>query len=109
MLDHFSHSELACPTTDQVRLAARFGETLERLRVELDAPMHLNSACRSPMHNAKVRGHPRSRTGRAKRLVEITAYLDTLGDDELDRRLRQYQRTSGRLRMDKTNNRRRGR
>ena len=46
---------------------------------------------------------------RAKRLAEITAHLDTLGDDELDRRLRQYQRASGRLRMDKTNNRRRGR
>ena len=27
---------------------------------------------------------------RAKRLAEITAYLDTLGDDELDLRLRQY-------------------
>ena len=46
---------------------------------------------------------------RAKRLAEITAHLDTLGDDELDRRLRQYQRASGRLRMDKTNNRRRSR
>ena len=60
MLDHFSHSELACPTTDQVRLAAGFGEALERLRVELDEPIYLNSACRSPQHNAKVRGHPRS-------------------------------------------------
>ena len=30
MLDHFSHSELACPTTDQVRLAAGFGEALGR-------------------------------------------------------------------------------
>ena len=46
---------------------------------------------------------------RAKRLAEITAHLDTLGDDELDRRLRQYQRASGRLRMDKTNHGRRGR
>jgi len=54
MLDHFSHSELACPTTDQVRLAAGFGEALERLRVELDEPIYLNSACRSPLHNAKV-------------------------------------------------------
>jgi len=43
---------------------------------------------------------------RAKRLAEITAHLDTLGDDELDRRLRQYQRASGRLRMDKTDHRR---
>ena len=33
---------------------------------------------------------------RAKRMAEITAHLDTLGDDELDRRLRQYQRASGR-------------
>ena len=60
MLDHFSHSELACPTTDQVRLAAGFGEALERLRVELDEPIYLNSACRSPLHNAKISGHPRS-------------------------------------------------
>ena len=60
MLDHFSHSELACPTTDQVRLAAGFGEALERLRVELDEPIYLTSACRSPLHNAKINGHPQS-------------------------------------------------
>ena len=60
MLNLFPRSELACPTTDQVRLASGFGEALEGLRVELDEPMHLNSACRSPMHNAKVWGHPRS-------------------------------------------------
>ena len=46
---------------------------------------------------------------RAERLAKITAHLDTLGDDELDRRLRQYQRASGRLRMGKTNQRGRGR
>ncbi|MDP7601957.1 MAG: D-Ala-D-Ala carboxypeptidase family metallohydrolase [Rhodospirillales bacterium] len=57
MLDHFSRSELACPTTDELRLATGFGE---RLRVELDAPIYLSSACRSPSHNAKVGGHPRS-------------------------------------------------
>ena len=60
MLDHFSHSELACPTTGQVRLAAGFGEALERLRVELDEPIYLTSACRSPLHNAKINGHPQS-------------------------------------------------
>ena len=37
---------------------------------------------------------------RAKRLSEITAHLDRLDDDELDRRLRQYRRASGRMRMD---------
>ena len=36
MLDHFSHSELACPTTGQMRIATGFGGALERLRVELD-------------------------------------------------------------------------
>ena len=60
MFDHFSRSELACPTTDELRLATGFGEALERLRVELDAPIYLTSACRSPTHNAKVGGHPRS-------------------------------------------------
>jgi len=43
---------------------------------------------------------------KAKRLAEITAYLDTLDSDELDLRLRQYQRTTGKLRMGKANHRR---
>ena len=60
MLDHFSHSELACPATDQVRLAPGFGEALEQLRIKFDEPIYLTSACRSPGHNIKVRGHPRS-------------------------------------------------
>ena len=60
MPDHFSHSEFAYPTTGEVRLATGFGEALERLRVELDAPIYLTSACRSPLHNAKISGRPRS-------------------------------------------------
>ena len=60
MLDHFSHSELACPATDQVRLASGFGEAIEKLRIKLDDPIYINSACRSPLHNAKINGHPRS-------------------------------------------------
>ena len=40
---------------------------------------------------------------RAKRMAEITAHLDALGDDDLDCRLRQYQRASGRMRMGETN------
>ena len=42
---------------------------------------------------------------RAKRMADITAHLDTLGDDDLDRRLRQYQRASGRMRLGETNQR----
>ena len=55
------------------------------------------------------RVYPMARLARAKWLTEINTHLDTLGDDELDRHLRQYQRASGRLRTDKTNNRRRSR
>ena len=46
---------------------------------------------------------------RAKRLAGITAHLDPLDDDELDPRLRQYQRVTGRLRMGKANHRSPGR
>ena len=46
---------------------------------------------------------------RSRRRAEIMEHLDRLGDDELDRRLRQYQRASGRLRMGKANHRCRGR
>ena len=60
MLDHFCHSELACPMTGQVRPAAGFAEALEKLRNKLNALIYLTSACRSPMRNAKVDGHPRS-------------------------------------------------
>ena len=45
---------------------------------------------------------------RAKRMAKITAHLDTLDDDDLDRRLRQYQRASGRMRLGETNQRGRG-
>ena len=37
---------------------------------------------------------------RSRRRAEIMEHLDRLDDDELDRRLRQYQRASGRLRVD---------
>jgi len=47
MHGYFTRSELACPTTDQVRLAAGFGEALERLRVELDEPVYLTIAHRT--------------------------------------------------------------
>ena len=43
-----------------MRIATSFCEALELLRVELDAPIYLTSACRSPKHNAKVGGHPRN-------------------------------------------------
>ena len=46
---------------------------------------------------------------RSKRFEEIKAHLDTLDDDELDLRLRQNQRNTGRLRTGENNHRSRGR
>ena len=44
---YFVRSELACLMTDQVCLASGFGEAMECIRVELDAPIYLTRACRS--------------------------------------------------------------
>ena len=48
MLDHFSRSKLSGPTTGELRLATSFCKALERLCVELDVPIYLNSTCQSP-------------------------------------------------------------
>ena len=44
MLDHFARSELVCSTIDEVCLINGFGETIERLRVELDV-IYLRKSC----------------------------------------------------------------
>ena len=79
MLNLFLRSELACPTTPEVRLATGFCEALERLRVELDAPIYLTSACRSPKHNAKVGGHPRKLHSRINGLLGIGIFYAVAG------------------------------
>ena len=60
MLDHFSRSELACPTTDELRLATGFGEALEPLRVELDEPVYLSYAllCEGHAADTFTSSHP---------------------------------------------------
>lgn len=60
MLPNFSTSELACKGSGLLILAPGFGQALQGLRDAIGAPMRINSACRSAVHNAKVGGHPRS-------------------------------------------------
>lgn len=65
MIEHngrtlFSERELRCPGSGLLILAPGFDERLRELRVEIDAPMVLNSACRSKEYNASLPGHPRS-------------------------------------------------
>ncbi|WLD56895.1 D-Ala-D-Ala carboxypeptidase family metallohydrolase [Salinispirillum sp. LH 10-3-1] len=57
---YFTKKELACKGTGIIRLAPRFADELLALRLELDEPMNLTSACRSKSHNTNVGGHPRS-------------------------------------------------
>ena len=63
MLNHFSHSKLAYPTADQVRLATGFGEALERLRVELDAPMLATTSAGGVQASAVIPGRGGGRDG----------------------------------------------
>ena len=51
---HFSHDELACPTTGEVKFAKGFLRDLEDLRVAYGNPMWITSGCRSREHNAKL-------------------------------------------------------
>jgi hypothetical protein len=59
-LEYFTHDELACPSTDEVKLGRDFGANLDALRREFGVPMRVNSCCRSKEHNESIGGHPRS-------------------------------------------------
>lgn len=56
----FPASELACKGTGLVLLDVRFAVALPALRLKWGKPLTLTSCCRTPEHNAKVKGHPRS-------------------------------------------------
>jgi hypothetical protein len=59
---YFSERELRCKKTGVIALAPGFADRLLELRLGVNQPMIINSACRSKQHNesAKVKGHPRS-------------------------------------------------
>lgn len=57
---YFSERELRCKGSGILLLEPKFMERLIQLRQEYDAPLYVNSCCRSPEHNAKIGGHRRS-------------------------------------------------
>jgi len=59
-LPFFTADELACQGSGIVKLDMRFAAQLPALRMAWGSPMILNSCCRTPEHNARVKGHPRS-------------------------------------------------
>lgn len=56
----FSHAELACKKTGEVKLANGFASALVSFRVAYNRPLHPSSCCRSALHNKDVGGHERS-------------------------------------------------
>lgn len=59
-IPYFSEAELRCKGSGVIRLDSRFAEALPTLREAWGKPLVPNSVCRSPVHNKKVGGHPRS-------------------------------------------------
>ena len=57
---HFSFDELACRCCGFVHFEAEALAKLEALRVALGVPFSPTSACRCPVHNARVGGAPLS-------------------------------------------------
>lgn len=51
---YFTFSELKCPSSNVVKLATGFAEALLSLRLAYDEPMHVNSCCRSKIHNESL-------------------------------------------------------
>ncbi|RNF52982.1 hypothetical protein EBI00_02460 [Marinomonas hwangdonensis] len=56
----FSKTELECKGSGVVKLDPHFAIMLPALRLLWGHPLSPSSVCRTPEHNAKVGGHPRS-------------------------------------------------
>lgn len=59
-IEFFSERELACKGTGVIKLDPRFAEALPKLRRAWGSALSPTSVCRTPEHNTKVGGHPRS-------------------------------------------------
>lgn len=59
-IPYFSESELRCKGTGVIKLDPRFADALPKLREAWGGPLVPNSVCRTPAHNAREGGHPRS-------------------------------------------------
>jgi hypothetical protein len=57
---YFSEDELKCQGSGELNLAPGFLGMLTWLRIIMDEPMIVTSACRSPEHNRAIGGHPKS-------------------------------------------------
>lgn len=59
-IEFFSAQELACKLSGIIKLDPRFATALPELRRAWGRPLTPTSVCRTPEHNANVKGNPRS-------------------------------------------------
>ena len=57
---HFAPAEIACRCCGEIFIWPDALDTLERLRVTMNAPLHIDSGHRCALHNARVGGAPLS-------------------------------------------------
>ena len=57
---HFSRREIACPCCGEICIWPEALDALEALRTAMNAPLHIDSAHRCALHNARVGGAPLS-------------------------------------------------
>jgi hypothetical protein len=57
---HFAPSEIACRCCGEIFVWPEALDALERLRVAMNAPLHIDSGHRCALHNARVGGAPLS-------------------------------------------------
>jgi len=57
---HFAPGEIACPCCGEIHIWPDALDALERLRVAMNAPLHIDSGHRCALHNARVGGAPLS-------------------------------------------------
>jgi len=57
---HFAPGEIACPCCGEIHIWPDALDALERLRVAMNAPLHIDSGHRCLLHNARVGGAPLS-------------------------------------------------
>lgn len=79
---HFKWSEFACRCGCGTTYVSQDAiDKLEELRVLLSAPLRINSACRCPIHNAKIGGAPLSKHRSTKRSPS-TAFDIAIGNHD---------------------------
>lgn len=59
-IEFFSEAELRCKGSGVIQLDPRFASALVELRKAWGKSLSVNSVCRSPEHNAAIKGNPNS-------------------------------------------------